>query len=156
MYRCAANSNVVRFRFFSCLLFARCSDATAAAEREKAKKKLARQQPNQNSTVGTPAATPKKKSGATSSRGLGSPLMSGVSTPVRRPLGTEKVDQQLLDISGLNLQIEEPQVIDEEIPKVTLAREKLLEEVSKTLQMGTDGGKKGVNLVIIGAVQPLN
>lgn len=81
--------------------------------------------------------------------------MSGSSTPVRRPLGTEKVDQQLLDISGLNLQIEEPQVVDEEMPKATIAREKLLEEVTKTLQTGTDGGKKGVNLVIIGAVHPL-
>ena len=133
-----------------------CPDAIAAAEREKAKKKVARQQPNQSSRVGTPATTPKKKSGATSSGGLGSPLMSGASTPVRRPLGTEKADQQLLDISGLNLQVEEPQVIEEEIPKVTLAREKLLEEVAKTLQTGTDDGKKGVNLVVIGAVHPLN
>jgi len=78
--------------------------------------------------------------------------MSGASTPVRRPLGTEKPDQQLLDFAGLNLQVEELQVVEEEIPKATLAREKLLEEVAKTLQTGVDGGKKGVNLVIIGNV----
>lgn len=80
--------------------------------------------------------------------------MSGASTPVPRPLGTEKSDQQLLDLAGLNLQVEEPQII-EEIPKVTLAREKLLEEVAKALYTGTEGGKKGVNLVVIGAVQTL-
>jgi elongation factor 1 alpha-like protein len=78
--------------------------------------------------------------------------MSGTSTPVRRPLGTEKPDQQLLDLAGLNLQIEEPQIMEEEIPKITLAREKLVEEVAKALQTGVEGGKKGVNLVVIGAV----
>ena len=78
--------------------------------------------------------------------------MSGASTPVRRPLGTEKPDQQLLDLAGLNLQVEEPQIIEEEIPKITLAQEKLLEEVAKALQTGVEGGKKGVNLVVIGAL----
>ena len=152
MYRCAANFNVVRFRFFSRLLFDLVPDATAAAEREKAKKKATQQ----SSRVGTPATTPKKKkTNTTSSGGIGSPLMSGASTPVRRPLGTEKPDQQLLDLAGLNLQIEEPQIIEEEIPKITLAREKLLEEVTKALQIGVEGGKKGVNLVVIGAVPTL-
>jgi len=153
LYRCAANFNVVRFLFFSCPWFDLVPDATAAAEREKAKKKAA-QQSTQSSRVGTPAPTPKKKkTNATSSGGIGSPLMSGASTPVRRPLGIEKPDQQLLDLAGLNLQVEEPQIIEEEIPKITLAREKLLEEVAKALQTGVEGGKKGVNLVVIGAVQ---
>jgi len=152
MYRCAANFNVVRFRFFSCLLFDPVLDAIAAAEREKAKKKAA-QQSAQNSRVGTPTTTPKKKKKMnTSSGGVGSPLMSGASTPVPRPLGTEKPDQQLLDFAGLNLQVDEPQFIEEEVPKVSLAREKLLEEVTKALQTGTEGGKKGVNLVVIGNV----
>jgi elongation factor 1 alpha-like protein len=77
--------------------------------------------------------------------------MSGASTPVRRPAGTEKMDQQLFDFAGLNLQVEEPQIV-EEVPRVTLAREKLLEEVAKALQTGVDGGKKGVNLVVVGNV----
>jgi len=81
--------------------------------------------------------------------------MSGASTPVRRPPGTEKPDQQLLDLAGLNLQVEEPQIIEEEIPKIALAREKLLEEVAKALQTGVEGGKKGVNLVVIGDVPTL-
>jgi len=127
------------------------SDATATAEREKAKKKAA-QQPAQNSRVGTPATTPKrKKPSGTSSGGIGSPLISGASTPVPRRAGMEKTDQQLLDFTGLNLQVEELQIVEEEIPKVTLAREKLLEEVAKALQTGVDG-KKGVNLVVIGNV----
>ena len=107
MYRCAANFNVVRFRFFCCLLLDLVPDATAAAEREKAKKKAA-QQSVQNSRAGTPTTTPKKKrKNATSSGAIGSPLMSGASTPVRRPIGMGESDQQLLDFAGLNLQVEE-------------------------------------------------
>jgi hypothetical protein len=152
MYRCAANFNVVCFRFSSRLLLDLVPDAIAAAEREKAKKKAA-QQSAQGSRVGTPTTTPKKKrAGGTSSGGIGSPLMSGASTPVPRRAGMEKFDQQTLDFAGLNLQIEEPQIIEEEIPKVTLAREKLLEEVATALRTGMDGGKKGINLVVIGNV----
>ena len=77
--------------------------------------------------------------------------MSGTSTPVPRRAGMEKTDQQLLDFTGLNLQVEELHMVEEEIPKVTLAQEKLLEEVAKVLQTGVDG-KKGVNLVVIGNV----
>ena len=150
MYRRAANFNAVRSRFFSRLLFDLVPNATATAEREKAKKKAA-QQPTQSPRAGTPSSTPKrKKTSATGTGGVVSPLMSGTSTPVRRPVGMEKPDQQLLDLAGLNLQVEEPQIVEEEIPKVTLAREKLLEEVSKALRAGVAGGKKGINLVVIG------
>lgn len=150
MYRCAANANVVRFRSISCLLFDPAPDATAGAEREKAKKKAA-QQSAQSSRVGTPPSTPKrKKTSATGSGVIGSPLTSGASTPVRRHLAIGKSDQQLLDLAGLNLQVEEPYGLEEEIPRVSLAREKLLEEVAKVLQTGVEGGKRGVNLVVIG------
>ena len=64
----------------------------------------------------------------------------------------ETPDQQLLDLAGLNLRVEEPQVVEEETPKVPLAREKLLEEVARAQQTGIDNGKRGVNLVIIGNV----
>lgn len=76
--------------------------------------------------------------------------MSGSSTPFRRPMGAERPDQQLLDLAGLNLQVEETQIVEEETPKVSLAREKLLEEVTKALEVGVESGKKGVNLVVIG------
>jgi hypothetical protein len=116
-------------------------------------KKKAAQQSAQSSRVGTPTTTPrKKKTGATGSGAIGSPLMSGASTPVRRPLGVEKPDQQLLDLAGLNLQVEEPQIVEEETPRVSLAQEKLLEEVTKSLQTGVENGKKGINLVVIGNV----
>ena len=148
MYRHAANFNALRSRIFPRMV---SSDVTAAAEREKAKKKAA-QQSAQNSRVGTPTTTPKrKKTSGSGSGGIGSPLMSGASTPVPRRVGMEKPDQQMLDFTGLNLQVEELQIVEEEIPKVTLAREKLLEEVAKTLQTGVDG-KKGVNLVVIGNI----
>lgn len=152
MYRCAANSNVVHFRSFSCPSFDLDPDAIAAAEREKAKKKTP-QQSAQTSRVGTPPSTPKrKKTSATGTGAIGSPLTSGTSTPVRRPLRIEKPDQQLLDLAGLNLRVEEPQVVEEETPKVSLERGKLLEEVAKVLHTGMDNGKKGVNLVVIGNV----
>lgn len=148
--RCATNHNVVRFRFFSRLLFDPVLDATAAAEREKAKKKVA-QQSTQGLGIRTPPTTPKrKKTNATGLGSVGSPLMSGASTPVRRLPGTEKPDQQLLDLAGLNLQVEETHIAGEVTPKVSFAREKLLEEVTKALQVGVDDGKKGVNLVVIG------
>ena len=99
----------------------------------------------------TPPTTPRKKKRSTAGSVIGSPLMSGASTPVRRQLGIEKPDQQLLDLAGLNLQVEEQQ-IEEETPKVSLAREKLLEEVAKSLEAGVDNGKKGINLVVIGDI----
>lgn len=127
-------------------------DATAAAEREKAKKKAA-QRSAQSSRAGTPHSTPRrKKTSGIGSGAIGSPLTSGASTPVRRLLGMETPDQQLLDLAGLNLRVEEPQVVEEETPKVPLAREKLLEEVARAQQTGIDNGKRGVNLVVIGNV----
>lgn len=149
MYRCAANANVVCFRSSPRLLFDTVPDAAAAAEREKAKKKAA-QQSAQSSRVGTPLSTPRRKK--TGSGAIGSPLTSGASTPVRRPLGIGKSDQQLLDFAGLNLRVEEPEVVEEETTKVSLTREKLLQEVTKALQTGMGSGKRGVNLVVIGNV----
>jgi hypothetical protein len=155
MYRCAANFNAVRFRSFSCLSFDLVPVTTAAAEREKAKKKAA-QQSAQSSRVGTPPSTPKRKKTSTTGSGvIGSPLTSGASTPIRRPLVIEKPDQQLMDLAGLNLQVEELHVLGEETPRISLAREKLLEEVAKVLQTGMEGGKRGLNLVVIGNLSTL-
>lgn len=88
----------------------------------------------------------------TGSGAIGSPLTSGASTPVRRPLRIEKPDQQLLDLAGLNLRVEDQQVVEEEIPRVSLVREKLLEEVVKALQTAMESGEKSLNLVVIGNV----
>lgn len=57
-------------------------------------------------------------------------------------------DAPALDISALNLNAPEEQVPDEPPPKITIAREKLLEEAKKAVQ--GDGEKKGVSMVVIG------
>lgn len=60
-------------------------------------------------------------------------------------------DQRDLDMSGLNLKDEdEGPVVDEEPPKITIAREKLLEEARKALE-ASENGKRAVSLVVIGA-----
>lgn len=62
------------------------------------------------------------------------------------------LDQEALDLAGLNLGDEEvPTPIDEPPPKMSLAREKVLEEAR--ISLATEG-KKGVSLVVIGIVEP--
>ena len=76
-------------------------------------------------------ATPKK----------GGQKKGGMSTPLR------SVDAGQLDLAGLNLDTPEPP-IDEPPPKITVSREKVLEEARKALQGKDD--RKGVSLVVIG------
>jgi hypothetical protein len=119
---------------------------SAAKEREKAQKvahKRQIQEAPKSSRSGSPLSTPKK---ATKKLGIGSPKYSGASTPT-----PGETDQRLLDFSALNLKVEnfgEPMVEEQqELPKMTFAREKLLEEVSKTLRAD---GKSGISLVVVG------
>ncbi|THH33638.1 hypothetical protein EUX98_g505 [Antrodiella citrinella] len=96
-----------------------------------------------------------KKSAETSSRASSAPgtpkksaaklLKSGTSTPLRG--GT---DIRQLDMSALNLTPEDSAPVDEPPPKITIARENVLEEARKMLE-GKDE-KKGVSLVVIGHV----
>jgi hypothetical protein len=73
---------------------------------------------------------------------------SGKVAQTATPSAMKAVDQQAMDLSGLNLDDEEPQaVLDEPPPKVSIAREKVLEEARKVLE---SEGKKGVSLVVIG------
>lgn len=108
----------------------------AAKERDKALK-LAQQKKvaESSSRLSTAPSTPKKASKS---------LKSGTSTPVR-------ADPRQLDISALNLTSKEDEVpMDEPPPKITIAREKVLEEAQKAID--GDGSKKGVSLVVIGHV----
>lgn len=57
-------------------------------------------------------------------------------------------DARALDMSALNLNTPEEQVPDEPPPKMTIAREKLLEEARKAVQGESE--KKGVSMVVIG------
>ncbi|KAI0047266.1 hypothetical protein FA95DRAFT_1606178 [Auriscalpium vulgare] len=59
--------------------------------------------------------------------------------------------QQELDISGLNLESKSGPTVADELPKVSLAREKLLEEARRALE-SEEGGRKSASLVIIGHV----
>ncbi|KAL4075711.1 EF Tu GTP binding domain-containing protein [Scleroderma citrinum] len=62
-------------------------------------------------------------------------------------------DQRLLDIAALNLTSkEEPARIDEPPPRMTLEREKLLEEARRFIESSGQKDKKSVSLVVIGHV----
>ena len=55
------------------------------------------------------------------------------------------------DMEALNLQAEENEPLEaESLPKMSLAREKLLEEARRAIEKGDAEGKKGVSLVVIG------
>lgn len=93
------------------------------------------------SRVVSAPGTPKKSAAKLMKSGASTP---GTSTPTRG--GT---DIRQLDLSALNLTTEAP-VMEEPPPKITIAREKVLEEARKMLE-GKDE-KKGVSLVVIGGL----
>lgn len=67
---------------------------------------------------------------------------SGTNTPVR-------LDTRQLDLAALNLNIKEDEPLPEEPPpKITIAREKVLEEAKKASE--GNGSKRGVSLIVIG------
>ena len=71
--------------------------------------------------------------------------VSGTATPV-----VLKMDQLDIDMVALNLKDANTLVMDtEEPPKMSLAREKLLEEAKRVIS-GQDGAKPSLNIVIIG------
>ncbi|KAF9569399.1 hypothetical protein CPC08DRAFT_623617, partial [Agrocybe pediades] len=62
------------------------------------------------------------------------------------------VDQQQLDMSGLNLVDKKSDMDDvaEEPPKMSIAREKILEEAKRALDAEGSHTKKGISIVVIG------
>lgn len=112
----------------------------AAKEREKAEKaeKLAQQKKAAEASARLP--------GTPSSAKKGGQKRSGTSTPVR------PTDAGQLDLAGLNLNSPEPRspIVDEPPPKITVSREKVLEEARSALE-GKDE-KKGVSLVVVGKI----
>lgn len=121
---------------------------TAAKAREKSQKITGKQNQGTRSVL-LSASTSRASSPIPPS----SPIQPSASTPARRfgpsMLSKSTVDQQSFDISALNLDSREVVVEEVEvIPKVRLAREKLLEEVQVSME-GVDG-KKRLNLVVIG------
>ncbi|TFK73002.1 hypothetical protein BDN72DRAFT_835319 [Pluteus cervinus] len=102
-----------------------------------------------SSRASTPPITPKKgnKKLASMTKLAKSTSQSGTATPPRGVVA----DQRQLDLSGMNLGSKEDVTnVVEEPPKVAIAKEKLIEEVKKTMEAETQ--KKGLNLVVIGHV----
>jgi elongation factor 1 alpha-like protein len=105
----------------------------AAKEREKVEKAAAGQ------AAGTPKTTPKKITAATKA--------ASASGKAKVPAAQSGRD---LDMAALNLGPKEDQEpADGEVPKVALAREKLLEEVKATLAI-QNKKSPAISLVVIG------
>ena len=77
-----------------------------------------------------------------------SALSSGASTPARK----SSVDQRQLDLSGLNLDTRDElaPVTEEPLPMVNYAKDKLIDEVRRSLGSEGEGKKKSISLVVIG------
>lgn len=100
------------------------------------------------SNTNTPrAGTPTKIKSPKKGGKAGPSVLSGTSTPIM-----PKMDQMDTDMLALNLQdavgTSEPKVV-EEPPKITLAKEKVLEEAKKAVS-GQGGVKPSLSIVIIG------
>jgi hypothetical protein len=126
-----------------CFLYNNSFFCTASKEREKVLKQAQFQMQKSMSRGNTPTGTPTKgaKKNTTS-------IASGASTPARENI----MDQQQLDITGLNLNdsLTGKKLVAEEPPKVNMAREKVLEEAKSVLE--AHEGKKGISIVVIGDI----
>lgn len=109
----------------------------AAREREKAAKAGAQKTP------ASPKPTPKKAA-----------AQKGTATPAKTQ-NRGGPTQQDLDIAGLHLGSQEEPEIDVEIPKVAMAREKLLEEVASMLAL-QQKESPAISLVVIGKTAALS
>lgn len=90
-----------------------------------------------SSAIASPARGPKK---ATS---------IGIKSVV--PSRQQFADQQEMDMSALNLKDDSERVVSiEEAPKITIAREKVLEEARRALDAENRTGKKSISIVVIG------
>lgn len=108
----------------------------AAQQREKAEKAKNKHLEGLKSGAGSTAkSSPKGKKQVNDAQ---------PSKPVQKKI---QVDQQALDMSSLNLGPKEEEPVYEEPPKIALAREKVIEEAQKAIDLST---RKAVSLVVIG------
>ena len=59
------------------------------------------------------------------------------------------LEQRNIDVSALGLGVDEKSLVQDESPRMALAREKVLEEATKALE-AENKGQAGVSLVVIG------
>lgn len=69
--------------------------------------------------------------------------------PTRKGSGPAALEQENIDVSALGLGVEEKSPVQDEPPRMALAREKILEEAAKALE-AESMGQAGVSLVVIG------
>ena len=69
--------------------------------------------------------------------------------PKRKDSDSTALEQQNIDVSALGLGVEEKSPIQDEPPRMALARERALEEAAKALEAESKG-QAGVSLVVIG------
>ena len=89
--------------------------------------------------LGTPVKSSKKPS-------------SGASTSTRK----DSIDQYRLDLSGLNIESKDDELApftEEPLPSVNYGKEKLIEEVKRSMEAENKGKKKAVSLIVIGGSQ---
>ncbi|GLB33494.1 putative elongation factor Tu C-terminal domain [Lyophyllum shimeji] len=116
-------------------------NARPAKEREKALKKTAGPASASPSRPPSGLSTPTKKKPGPGAK------KSGASSPARG------IEPRLLDLSALHISNdEEVDAVREESPKMSFAREKLLEEAKRTIEAEGAGQRKGVSMVVVGHV----
>lgn len=74
---------------------------------------------------------------------------SGTATPIRKGSGPPGLEQGNIDVSVLGLGVEQKYPVQEEPPRMALAREKVLEEAARALEAESKG-QAGVSLIVIG------
>jgi len=124
----------------------------AAEEREKAQK-LASQKKVAEAQAASRAAnraiSPIQKSPKTAKGVKKAGTTSGAATPKRKGSDSTALEQRDIDVSALGLGVEEKSPVQEELPRMALARERALEEATKALEAESKG-QAGVSLVVIG------
>lgn len=114
-------------------------------KQNKETKKVANKQIQGVKSVASSVATSRASSPVgVSTKGLTSASKSGPSIISK----AQGLDQFTLDVSSLNLNSKENEVPDEPPPKMTVSREKALEEALRMVQ--SKDGKQSVSLVVIG------
>jgi hypothetical protein len=124
----------------------------AAKEHEKAQKlasqkKVAEAQAASRAANRAISPTQKSPNAAKSPKKAGT--ATGPATPKRKSSDSTALEQRNIDVSGLGLGVEEKSPVQEEPPRMALAREKALEEATKALEAERKG-QAGVSLVVIG------
>ena len=131
----------------------------AAKEREKAQKLAAQKKMAEAQAAASRAAnramspTQKSPKATKSPKKAGSTSTTGTATPKRKGSDSTALEQQNIDVSALGLGVEEMSPIQDEPPRMALARERALEEAAKALEAESKG-QAGVSLVVIGESNP--